>query len=52
MNISLAVQVALGLSVSNFFWQWFTKKRNWGKAAERSYYQAIALTVFMIIASF
>jgi len=42
-----AIVVCAGLTIGNFIWQAFGK-REWDKAAERSFFQAVALGAFLL----
>jgi len=42
-----AIGVFVGLTAGNFIWQAFME-RKWGKAVERSYFQAVALGTFLL----
>ena len=44
---AIAVYVCAGLTIGNFIWQAFGK-REWGTATERSFYQAVALSTFLL----
>ncbi len=44
-----AVGLWAGLTVGNFLWQLATKKE-WGVAIERSFFQAVALGTFLLVA--
>ena len=45
-----AVGVFAGLTVGNYILEAFTK-RNWGRAAERSFFQAVAIGIFLFAAA-
>lgn len=43
----MAVTLALTLAASNFFYQAvFASPPNWGEAAERSFFQAVAVAIY------
>lgn len=44
-----AVALWFGLAIGNFLWQTISWKKDWGKAAEASFYQAIALGAFLLL---
>lgn len=46
-----AVELFLGLVVGNFLWQLMTGDPQWGVAAERSFFQFVALAAFIGVAS-
>ncbi len=43
----LGIIACLGLTTGNYLWQAFNDK-NWAQASERSYFQFIALVLFVI----
>ncbi len=45
--VAIAVSVFFSLAFANFAFQWFDKK-DYSKAFERSFFQAVALAAFVI----
>lgn len=45
--ISTAILVGAALTLANFFWQ-LLFDRDWFQAAERSYFQLIAIAIFLL----
>ncbi|MBU4466556.1 hypothetical protein L6250_02595 [Candidatus Parcubacteria bacterium] len=45
--LGTAIVVYAGLTIGNFIYAAFKKQKDWGEAAKISFFQAIALSVFM-----
>lgn len=43
-----AIGVCAGLVVANFIGQVFSKKHDWEKALERSFFQVVAIAIFLV----
>jgi len=50
--VSTAVSLFLGLMIGNFGWQAFTSNPDWGVAAERSFFQFLAMAIFVALLYF
>jgi len=48
MYIATAITLWVGLTIANFIWEVFMK-RDWGKAIEKSFFQAVALGLYLPI---
>lgn len=42
-----AIFVAIGLTAGNSLYELFKKNSDWGKVADRSYFQAVAIGIFV-----
>lgn len=43
-----AIGVLVGLTIGNFMWV-MMRKEEWNKAVERSFYQALALGIYLLL---
>lgn len=44
-----AITALVGLTAGNFLWEAMAPEKKWIRAAERSFFQAVALGVYLII---
>jgi len=48
MILNTAYGVVLGMICANFLWQFLSGRRNWQTATERSFFQLVAIAIFIV----
>ena len=46
--MTTAISVCIGMGIGNFLYAQFADNQNWGRAIERTFFQAIAIGVYAI----